>query len=41
MTEEKVLPIYEAPQVLTITEQEILEELGPAQTLYGGVQTSY
>ncbi len=26
------LPEYEAPQVITYTDEEILEELGPAQT---------
>lgn len=34
MTEEKQLPKYEAPEVITYTDEEILEELGPAQTLY-------
>ena len=29
------LPVYEEPQVVTYTDEEILEELGPAQTLYG------
>ncbi len=33
---------YEAPVVTTYTEEEIVEELGPAQTLYGGeVRSSY
>ncbi len=32
---DKNLPIYEVPQVVTYTDEEILEELGPAQTLYG------
>jgi hypothetical protein len=29
------LPLYEPPQVITYTQDEILEELGPAQALYG------
>lgn len=33
--EEKQLPEYKAPQVMTYTEEEILEELGPAQAIYG------
>ena len=33
--EEKKLLEYEEPQVITYTEEEILEELGPAQALYG------
>lgn len=33
--DELKLPVYEAPQVVTYTDEEILEELGPAQTLYG------
>lgn len=32
--EDKKLPVYEAPQVITYTDEEILEELGPAQTVY-------
>ncbi len=32
--EEKKLPAYEAPRVITYTDDEILEELGPAQTGY-------
>ena len=35
--EDKKLPVYEVPQVVTYTDEEILEELGPAQTVYGGV----
>ena len=31
--EDKNLPVYEAPQVTTYSEQEILEELGPVQAL--------
>jgi len=34
--EEKQLPEYEAPQVITFTDEEILEELGPAQAGYIG-----
>jgi len=30
------LPDYEPPQIVTYSEEDILEELGPAQTLYGG-----
>jgi hypothetical protein len=29
------LPMYEPPVVVTVTQDEILEELGPAQALYG------
>lgn len=29
------LPVYETPQVVTYTDEQILEELGPAQTMYG------
>lgn len=29
------LPIYEAPEIITYTDEDILEELGPAQTNYG------
>jgi hypothetical protein len=37
MTEtEQPLPEYEPPQVVSYTQEEILEQLGPAQTLYGG-----
>ena len=39
MTEETKLPVYEAPQVVTYTDEQILEELGPAQTLYGDLTT--
>ena len=35
--EDKKLPVYEVPQVVTYTDEEILEELGPAQTIYGGL----
>lgn len=31
--EERKLPEYEAPKVTTYTDEEILEELGPAQTI--------
>jgi hypothetical protein len=34
-------PEYEPPQIVSYTQEEILEQLGPAQTLYGGVQGSY
>ena len=33
----KKMPEYQAPQVITYTDEEILEELGPAQaSSYGG-----
>src|SRR3990167_3053794 len=32
--EEKKLPVYESPKVVTYTDEELLEELGPAQTGY-------
>lgn len=32
--DDKSLPVYEAPKVITYTDDEILEELGPAQTGY-------
>ena len=32
--EKKKLPEYEAPNIVTYTDEEILEELGPAQTGY-------
>lgn len=35
MNNETKLPEYEAPQVITYTDEQILEELGPAQTNYG------
>ena len=35
--DEKKLPKYEPPKVVTYTEEEILEELGPAQANYGGL----
>ena len=34
--EEKKLPVYESPKVVTYTDEELLEELGPAQTGYCG-----
>lgn len=30
----KNLPVYEAPKVVSCTDEELLEELGPAQTGY-------
>ena len=30
------LPQYEVPSITTYRDEEILEELGPAQTQYGG-----
>ena len=41
MNNETQLPVYEAPQVITYTDEQILEELGPAQTLYGDVKASF
>ena len=32
--EEKKLPVYESPKVVTYTDEELLEQLGPAQTGY-------
>ena len=32
--EEKKLPVYTSPKVVTYTDEELLEELGPAQTGY-------
>ena len=32
---DKELPKYEAPEVISYTDEEILEELGPAQAVYG------
>jgi len=34
MNDKMMLPEYEIPQVVTYTDDEIQEELGPAQTLY-------
>ncbi len=34
--ENKTLPKYEPPVVLTYTNEEILEELGPARTVVSG-----
>jgi hypothetical protein len=39
--EDNVQKPYETPQVVTYTDEEILEELGPAQTVYGGYQDRY
>jgi hypothetical protein len=33
--EDKKMPEYEAPEVVTYTDEDILEELGPAQAIYG------
>ena len=33
----ETLPAYEPPQIVTYTEEDILEELGPAQTQYEGI----
>jgi hypothetical protein len=34
--EERTLPRYEAPVIITYTNEEILEELGPARTQLSG-----
>ena len=34
--EDKKLPVYEMPKVITYTDEEILEELGTAQAYGGG-----
>ncbi len=34
-------PEYEPPKVITYPEEEILEELGPAQTFYGMQQDNW
>ena len=41
MKEDMKLPVYEAPQIITYTDEQILEELGPAQTMYGGLQKNF
>jgi hypothetical protein len=38
---EETLPAYEPPKIVTFTEEDVLEELGPAQTQYGGTRPSY
>ena len=38
--DDKKMPEYEAPQVVTYTDEEILEELGPAQAVYGDPPTT-
>jgi hypothetical protein len=35
MNGDKTLPKYQVPEVVTYTEEEILEELGPALASYG------
>jgi len=35
------LPLYEPPQIVTYSDEDILEELGPAQTLYGGAPVNF
>ena len=37
----KKLPEYEVPQVITYTDEEILEELGEAQAVYGDIPISH
>lgn len=34
--EEKTLQLYEPPVILTYTDEEILDELGPARTVVSG-----
>jgi len=42
MNEEvEMLPAYEPPQIVTYSDEDILEELGPAQTLYGAAPVSF
>lgn len=41
MGPDEKLPVYEAPQIETYTEQEILEELGPAQTQSYNVESNF
>jgi len=33
--EPQTVPAYEPPKVTTYTDEEILEEMGPAQAVYG------
>ena len=33
----ETLPAYEKPRIVTYTEEDVLEELGPAQTMTSGV----
>ena len=33
--QDQPLPDYDAPEIITYTEEDILEALGPAQTTYG------
>ena len=33
--EGKKMPEYQVPEVITYTDEDILEELGPAQAMYG------
>jgi hypothetical protein len=35
------LPAYEPPQIVTYSDEDILEELGPAQTLYGAAPVNF
>jgi len=41
MMANKICPEYEPPEVTTYTDEQILEELGPAQTDYGDVRGMY
>ena len=34
---DKEMPTYDAPEITTYTDEEILEELGPAHAVYGTV----
>ena len=40
LNKEEQLPKYEPPKVITLNKDEILEELGPAQAIYGGTPNS-
>jgi hypothetical protein len=35
------LPAYEPPQIVTYSDEDILEELGPAQTNYNAIPGAY
>jgi len=35
VNDKRSVPAYEPPEVVTYTDEEILEEMGPAQAVYG------
>ncbi len=39
LNKEERLPRYEPPKVITLNTDDILEELGPAQAIYGGTNS--